>query len=220
MITAHIATIPSRESSLRLVLNAISPQVDKIYVSLNGYQVEPDWLHTIRNVEAEIYDNSLGDSAKLIKCFPCQGICFVLDDDLTPSPNLIHWMQWGLNKYKGVVGLHGRIYPRPVTHFKKWVANYRCLGNVAEDIQNIDLIGTGVMMFDNRQVKLDNSVFEYKNMLDVLFSRLCHKQGIPMTILKHNSTYLKYIPPIDGHTIWRDTKDYSIQTEILNSFLK
>ena len=50
------------------------------------------------------------------------------------------------------------------------------------------------MMFDNRQVKLDNSVFEYKNMPDVLFSRLCHKQGIPMTILKHNSTYLKYIP--------------------------
>jgi len=218
VISAHIATIPERSETLPKVINAISTQVDKVYIALNGYTEVPSFLRQLRNVEAEILDNSLGDSAKLRKCFECQGICLVLDDDLIPSLNLRHWMEWGLKKYGGVIGLHGRNYPRPVTHFKKWIANYRCLGNVPEDIHNIDLIGTGVMMFDSSKVKLDNSIFEYKNMLDVLFSRLCHQQGIPMTVLKHNNTYLKYIP--QENTIWNTTRDFTVHTKILQSFLK
>ena len=218
MISAHIATIPSRVESLRKVLNTISPQVDKVYVMLNGHTEVPSFLREFRNVEYEMLDNRLGDSAKLMKCFECQGLCLVLDDDLIPSLNLRHWLEWGLKKYGGVVGLHGRNYPRPVTHFKKWIANYRCLGNVKEDVQNVDLIGTGVMMFDSRQVKLDSSIYDQRNKADVLFSRLCYRQRKPMTVLAHHAgQFIKYIP--QANTIWRQTKDDSIQTKILNTFI-
>ena len=221
MISCHIATIPERENSLRQVLAAIVPQVGKTYVSLNGYQVKPDWFHTIRNVECELLDNSLADSAKFLHVNDEPAICFFLDDDLIVSPNYVRYMLNGLNKYGGAVSLHGRKYVKPVKSFRRnFTANYRCLGNVAND-ERVQLLGTGCMAFDNRQVKLDSSVYEHRLMADVLFSRFCTYNNIPMTVLSHKAgQYLKYIPPADGKTIWRSTTEDSIQTKIMNSFLK
>jgi len=221
MVIAHIATIPERENSLRQVLAAISPQVDKTYVSLNGYQVEPDWLRIERNVFTELLDNSLADSAKFFHVNDEPAICITLDDDLIVSPNYVRYMLSGLSKYGGAVSLHGRKYTKPVKSFRRnFTANYRCLGSVANDEQ-VQLLGTGCTAFDNRQVKLDGSVYEYRLMADVLFSRFCTYNNIPMTVLRHKAgQYLKYIPPVDGRTIWRSTTDDRVQTLIINLFLK
>jgi len=221
MVIAHIATIPERENSLRQVIASVSPQVDKTYVSMNGYQVKPDWLRMERNVFTELLDNSLGDGAKWLHVNDEPAICFFLDDDLVVAHNYVKYMFYGLEKHGSAVSLHGRKYVKPVKSFRRnFTANYRCLGNVANDEQ-VQLLGTGCMAFDNRQVKLDSSVFEYRLMADVLFSRFCVTNNIAMTVLSHKAgQYLKYLPPADGKTIWRNTTDDRIQTFILNSFLK
>jgi len=218
MISCHIATLPERENSLKKVLDAIIPQVDKVYVGLNGYDKIPDWLRDLRNVNSEIHDNSLGDGAKWIHTMDEPSICITLDDDLVATPNFVKYMLYGLDKYGGACSLHGKNYARPIRSFKKSMKNvYRCLGNVDKDVR-VDVIGTGCMIFDNRQVILDNSVYEHKNMADVLFSRLCFRQRKPMTVLAHHAgQFLTYLP--QEKTIWRETKDDSVQTKILNEFL-
>jgi len=220
LITCHIATIPAREQSLRQVLNAIIPQADKVYVSLNGYQVYPDWLRTKHNVECEILDNSLTDAAKWRHVNDESGICVILDDDLIVAHNFVNYMISGLEKYGGAVSLHGKTYDnRPIAHYRRnFTGNYRCLGNVVNDVR-VDVMGTGCTAFSNVQVKLDNSVYEYPDMADVLFSRFMVNNNLPMTVLKHKAgQYLRYIPQTD--TIWRRTTNDRIQTEILNSFIK
>jgi hypothetical protein len=220
MITVHIATIPAREQSLKQVLNAIIPQVDKTYVSLNGYLDIPDWLRNLRNVEYEILDNSLTDGAKWLHVNDNIGLCVVLDDDLIVTNNFVAYLSDGLRRHGGVVSLHGKTYAnRPIAHYRRnFTGNYRCLGNVVNDVR-VDVIGTGCMVFSNVQVKLDNSVYEHPDMADVLFSRFCTYNNIPMTVLKHKSgQYLRYIPQVD--TIWRRTTDDRIQTDLCNSFLK
>lgn len=219
MISYHIATIPERENSLRQVLAAISPQVDKIFIALNGYSEIPNWLRDLQYANCELLDNSLTDAAKFLHVNDEPAICFLLDDDLVVSPNYVRYMLSGLSKYGGAVSLHGRKYTKPVKSFRRnFTANYRCLGNVANDEQ-VQLLGTGCTVFDNRQVKLDSSVYEYRLMADVLFSRFCVTNNIAMTVLSHKAgQYLKYIS--QSNTIWQNTRDDSIQTKILNFYLK
>ena len=219
MITAHIPSLPDREESLRRVIAAISPQVDRVYVSLNGYDRIPEWLSNLRYANCELLDNSLGDGAKWLHVNDESSVCVLLDDDLVVGMNFVWYLMYGLNRYGGALSLHGRTYTKPVGSFRRnYTGNYRCLGNVANDVK-VQLIGTGCTIFDNRQVKLDNSVYEHKNMADVLFSRFCTYNNIPMTVLKHRAgEYLRYIKP--ANTIWSTSGDCSIQTEILNSFLK
>lgn len=216
MITCHIASLIEREESLKRVICAILPQVDRIYVSLNNYKDKPDWLAKEHKVHCELLDNSLKDTAKFLFIHEVEGPCLVWDDDLVLNNTTVRYLELGLMKYGGVVSLHGKRYPRPVENFKRWSANYRCLGTVAEDV-SCDVIGTGCMMFDNRQVKLDLSVFDHPGMADVTFSRFCHKQNISMTVLKHPANYLTYIAPVE--TLWRTTKDFSLHTKLIKEFL-
>lgn len=217
MITCHIASIGERESSLRLVLNAISPQVERVYVSLNNYISVPEWIYQYKNVWTELLDNSLGDASKFLKVNTQAGICLFLDDDLIVPKGYVNDMVKGLKKYGGAVSLHGKVYTRPVTHFKKGFANYRCLNTVSQDV-SVEVIGTGCVAFDNQEVKISLEDFPYRNMADILFSKVCYERGIPMTVLKHKYGYLRYIP--QKTTIWMQAKDCTIQTRILQIFLK
>jgi hypothetical protein len=216
MITAHIASIADREDSLRRVVQAMYMQVDSIFIALNGYKEVPAWLSRYPKAKGTLLDNRFKDCAKFLFIHETEGLCLVWDDDLIMNSTTVRYLEIGLKKYGGVVGLHGKSYKRPPENFKKWSANYRCLGNVTEDVM-VDIIGTGCTMFDNRQVKLDLSVFEYPGLADITFSRLCHKQGVPMTVLKHPANYLTYIAPAE--TIWRTTKDFSLHTKLIKEFL-
>lgn len=218
MTTVHIASIVDREENLKRVIGALLPQVDRVFVALNNYPSVPIWIKSMRKVHGEVLDNSLKDCAKLLFIHEEEGFCLVLDDDLLVPPSYGRNLHIGHKKHGGVVGYHGKRYPLYSPTFKQWSLNLRCLGNVAEDTQ-VHVIGTGCIGFDNRQVKLDMSVFDYPGMADLTFSRLCAKQGIPLTVLSHRSNYLTYLPPSNGQTIWRSTTDFSIHTKILREFV-
>ena len=218
MITCHIASIGERKESLRLVLNAVSPQVERVYVSLNDYDSVPTWLYQYGNVWHEMLNNSLGDASKFLKVNSQAGECVVLDDDLIVPRGFVKDMMGGLKKYGGAVSLHGKIYNRPIVHFKKGFANYRCLNTVDHDVTGIEVLGTGCMIFDNQEVKIDLSNFPHRNMADILFSKVLYGRGIPMTVLKHRYGYLRYIP--QKTTIWMQTRDCTQHTLLLQSYLK
>ena len=216
--TAHIASIPSRQESLRQCVQAIYPQVDKVYVMLNGYSEVPSFLRELRNVQYELLDNSFADSAKFLHTSDDEGFCVVLDDDLVPNRNYVEYMKQGWDKERGAVSLHGRTYQYPVQRFRRsYTANYRCLGSV-EYNKKVQLIGTGCLFFSNKEIQLDLSVFERPYMADVLFSRFCYTRGIPMTVLKHRAgQFLRYVKP--ETTIWSMTGHDEIQTQIINNYL-
>jgi len=55
-------------------------------------------------------------------------------------------------------------------------------------------------------------------MADCYLSRQASLQGIPMVVLAHKSDYLRYLSP--KTTIWQQTRDYSLHTKILQSYIK
>jgi hypothetical protein len=213
---AGIASIPSRAESLVLVVNSLLPQVDKVYVALNGYREIPEPLRNLRYVECEILDNSLGDSAKFLHADIPDAVYFGCDDDLLYPMGYCDYLQNGIEKYNGLVSLHGRSYLKGAG-FKQWAGNYRCLNTVSQDVK-VNFVGSGVCCFNTNRLKVHISDFKTKNMSDCYLSRLAFQQGVPMVVLAHQRDYLTYLHPKD--TIWQQMRDVSVQSSILRSYIK
>ncbi len=218
MITCHIASIYGRENSLHKTVNSIINQVDKVYVMLNDYPSIPRWLEDGK-IHAELLLNELGDGAKWLHCWDEPSVCVCVDDDLILPYDFIDTLRRGMALFGGAISAHGKRYDKlPIEHYRRnFTANYRCLNAVAQS-SPCHIIGTGVLMFDNQQVKFDSSLYEYKNIADVLFSRLCIQQGILMTVLAHRVGWIRYQP--QKTTIWNTSQDDTIPTMLVNNFLK
>ena len=214
---AGMASIPPRKELLIQVISSLLPQVDKIHVALNGYAEIPEGLIGLDKVECELLNNSLGDSAKFLHIGDYDSCYYYgCDDDLIYPITYCDTLQKGVNKYNGLVSLHGRLY-RPRTGFKQWIGNYRCLNNVPQDV-SVNLVGSGVCCFNTSRLKVTISDFKTRNMADCYLSRCASRQGVPMMVLAHKSNYLTYLSP--KNTIWQSTHDYSIQTAVLHSYIK
>jgi len=218
MVICGIASIPTRQDALERVLDSIAPQVDKVYVSLNDYPQKPLYASKYDNVEFLMNSNERGDANKFIMAHIPDVYYISLDDDLEVPPTLVQYLCAGVDKYNGVCGLHGRLYPTPFIGFKRWISNYRCLNTVEADTF-VNFIGSGVTAFHTNRLKVSLSDFKRKNMADVFISQLATLQGVPMVVLKHDMGYLKYLPPSDT-PIWNMTHDYSYHEEILREFIK
>ncbi len=220
-IIGGIATILSREDILKRVLDSIVPQVDMLFVALNGYDKEPEWLHKTYNINCVkvttiLSDNSKGDAMKFAMADIPDCYFLSFDDDLQYPTGYVEKMVGGVEKYKALVSLHGRKYSKGAD-FKHWVGNYRCLNTVERDVY-VNLIGSGCAAFSTNQLRLSLDMFETTNKADCYLSRAASQQGVPMVVLAHQRDYLTYLHPKD--TIWTQTKNYSVHNQILRSYIK
>ena len=217
-IIAGMATIPSRESTLERVLDSLTGQVDELFLALNYEKEEaPKFLSKYPNVFWWHNDRNKGDAEKFAMAHTTDRIFLACDDDLIYPQGYADKMIEGIERYNGLVSLHGRTYLSPVIDFRKWAGNYRCLSKVSEDV-HVNIVGSGVCAFNTNRLKISLSMFHYRNMADVFISREASRQGVPMIVLKHDGDYLKYLSPKE--TIWNTSKDFSHQTFILQSYIK
>jgi hypothetical protein len=217
MICCGIASLPGRELCLRKTIDSIYNQVDLVFVGLNNYPQTPLWFDYYDNLCYEHSDNSLGDGIKFRGVEYTNGYYLTLDDDLMVNNQYVEGIIEGINKY-GVVSHHGKRYSPPITSYKKWDANYRCLDEVTED-QPINLLGSGCMGFKTSEFKVDIDRFLLPNMADVWISLLAYEQGHKPMVLKHRKGHINYLYPPD-RTIWQNTSDYSEHIKIMQKFIK
>ncbi len=217
-ITAQIASLPAREDTLGKTVSSLLPQVDRIFVALNGYAFIPEFLDNPK-IEAVIMDNSLGDAAKFHDVDKRDGYILTCDDDLIYPQGYARYMIDGVNRHCGIVSLLGKRYDdRPIKSFRTgYTAIYRCLTRVLID-QVVHVGGTGAMAFYSEHVKISVVDFSKPNMADIWMAKIAHEQGVTITALAHPAKYVKhYTHP---WRIWSHDGRDEYQTEVLNSFLK
>jgi hypothetical protein len=215
MITAHLATLPDRLHNLPACLNSLAPHVDHIYVALNGHIEIPNL--DIPNVTFKLCDNNKGDAHKFEFINDVSGLVLITDDDLTWTKEGIDILVGKVEQYKCPCSLHGKKYGRPFKGFKHFMGNYRCLNTLVGD-HEVDVIGTGTLMFDTSMVLLSMADFPVKNMADVWFSKICHEQRVGLMAVEHRAGVVGYLSP--PTTIWQQTKDYSLHNQVIANFLK
>jgi len=218
MITVGIASVPARRDMLLETLKSLVGQCDQIFVALNGYSEIPQEI-TNPKIHCEILDNSLKDSAKFLHVEECDGWYLGADDDLVYSPNYCNYMISKAQQYNALVSLHGRRYNRPIRAFRKhFTLNYHCLHSYTDD-ERLDVCGSGVCCFNTNRLKLSISDFKIPGMADIWLSKQAWEQGVPIMGVAHKNTFVRYMPPPDP-TLWMLSKDDSVHTRILQSFLK
>lgn len=220
MLTVQIATLPDRETMLWQTVKSLYNQVDQFYIMLNGHETEPripDHSDKIRYVKLR---NEYGDAAKFLDFNKREGFVLTCDDDLVYPSNYASYMIGKYRELGGIISLHGKLFQVPArsahAYFKE---NYHCLHSTHGN-HRVHTGGTGVMILNTRDIKIDISDFPVKNMCDIWLGKLAKEQNIPIFVVEHRAGWLTYLNP--KNTIWRShTKEIDqYQVSVLNSFLK
>ena len=187
-------------------------------MSLNNYESVPEFLYHDK-IHATLEDNVLGDAAKFLHVAEQDGYVLVCDDDLIYPPDYVEYMCDKVDEHNCPVSLLGKVYTdRPIKSFRTgYTELHRCLGEVDNDYL-CDVIGTGAMAYHTDHIEVDISDFKMRNMADIWMALLAHEQGVRLVAVQHTKGYVKHVTYEDR--IWAGTVDDSVQTMILNSFLK
>lgn len=216
MIIAQLCSIPERVDSLKLTVEGLRSQVDKLVVTLNGYINPPEFLGY---EEWRMATNEMADANKFRDVENIgSGYFFSCDDDIIYPPTYVQDMIKAIDKYKCIVCLHGKKYPRPFIDFYHIERNYRCLGNVLQNAE-VDVGGSGVMAWHTDHFKFKYSDCKLPNMADIWVSKTAHEQGVKIMVLAHKADYLKHTRFNDTIFIRENKKKFVKQTEILKTFL-
>lgn len=220
MITAQLASVPNRATSLERTVGTLINQVDMLFVALNNYKEVPSFLTGNMKIVYALMDNSLGDAAKFYDVDQRNGYVLTCDDDLAYPEGYASYMVNGIKQHGGIVTLLGKRYDnRPISSFRGgYSALYRVLISRPNPVE-VHLGGTGCMAFHTNDFKLRVEDFPEPNMADIWVAKAAHEQGVKITVLPHPARYLKHTK--HHGAIWHTHKYLdSYQTKVMNSFLK
>lgn len=219
-IIAQIASLPARVVTLEKTVASLLPQVDFLFVALNGYEEVPAFLKTDKKIVHALMDNTLGDAAKFYDIEERNGYVFTCDDDLVYPSDYVGYMKSKVDEHQCVVSLLGKRYRnRPITSARGgYTALYRCLTAVNGD-HEVDTAGTGAMAFHTDHIKVKIDGFERANMADIWMAKQAHEQGVKIIAVGHRARWLKHA--FYSRRIWVSSKGQDkYHAEVLNSFLK
>lgn len=193
-ITANIATYPAREKSLKVMLNSIDGQFDKVRVCLNGYTQPPSWLPDW--VDWRIPTNDLADNGKLwaLDFITSHEIFCTLDDDIIYPKDYARFMAKGVEDYEAIVTLHGRYMVKPSSKYYGQHRHYfHCFETVKEPAY-LNCPGTGVMAFNTSYFKPSNiSTDPRLKMVDLVFAEKAAEAAKKIVLLPHRGNYIQPI---------------------------
>jgi len=225
--TAIIATVPKRESGLKETVMSLIGQVDKMQIVLNGFDSKQPykWLDELiastdyrKTLIYYIHRNNFrGAGERYWNIHEIPDYVYTCDDDLVYPADYIAKTRSFIDESKCVITYHGKVFKQPVFNYFKdpSVTRFRCLGTQIND-SYVHVGGTGVMGWDNEQLDLHYRDFVFKNMADILFSKVCFEQNIKILCKAHEKTMFKYNDPNGGTIFDENHEQGELHTQIVN----
>ncbi|MFC5571464.1 FkbM family methyltransferase [Lysobacter yangpyeongensis] len=207
-VRAGVATMPGRESGLAVVLDSICPQVDEVFVYLNGFKEPPSCVLAHDNVRAFIGPD-IGDRGKFRFIDGYSGYFISIDDDIAYPEFYVQTLIDGIERYgrKAAVGWHGSIL---LDGFKDYYdpKSRRVLtfGSERGADTQVHILGTGCTAFHTDTIKVSYSDFLKPNMADIFFALEGQRQKVPFMVLAHRKGWaapieFKNSPSISGESM-------------------
>ncbi len=198
MIRAHLATFPPRRRILRRVVDAILPQVDHLFVVLNGYDEVPGYLRKDGRVTAVIPDRDVKDAGKFWFEPAPDDIVFTIDDDIGYPADYVQRtiaqadaLGWEGN----VFGYHGNALSD-----RGWV-NF-LFHQPLERATGVSLIGTGTMCAKGAAIPSLSEIEPHAGACDFAFGSWLNRQGILPWALPRAENWLTNELP---HNLWKSS---------------
>ena len=194
---AGVASIPERVTSLKLVIDSIYDQVDKIGVYLNNYESVPSFLLRKKIIIRQSQDHGdLKDNGKFYFLSQAKEQYYAtLDDDIIyPSDyvaRLIETLQ--ITSHQSAIAVHGVHLPKQINSITahRYVYHYE---RSTPFVTRVDILGTGTVLFDQSVWKLQTNEFIDTGMSDVWFALAANKRGYPLFVINRNRGWLSRSP--------------------------
>lgn len=217
-----IASMPSRELGLIDTIESLSPQVDEIYVWLNGYKEIPKT--SVTNVTFHLSETNDGAIAK-VRCLglfdDTEFYYFTCDDDIVyPSDYVEKYIE--IYEPGSIQSSHANKYASfPISDYTKADISGYYFGAHIPKKDRVHLVGTGVCMMDSTIARqLPYETFTTTNMLDLWVSSWAWISEIPMYVVPHKRDWLYPNPKIQQNdSIWNGVlRNSDHQTQIINHY--
>lgn len=192
MIVAHMATFPPRKDIMLEAVRNIAPQVDKLKIFLNEYEVIPSELSSYRNVKPHIDDKNIKDAGKFYFDVNERDVVFTIDDDiLFPDDYVERTLKFGekIGFEKNVIGYHAHawVFRKNIKRmgWRNFFFHKQC-GNIIE----VDVIGTGTACFLGKNAPPYRFMESSSGFVDIRFSLYQRKMGNRLWTLPRDLNYL------------------------------
>lgn len=205
MIVANLATYPPRRDGMLDVVRAIAPQVDRLNVVLNEYDVIPAELASIDRVVPVIPEENTMDVGKFYVQPAAEDLVMYVDDDIYPRADFVsrsveRFCALGPGKWLG--GYHGSLYQRPslrkplafLKYSHRRIANYRRVWATDHGLARaivVDQIATNSAIIRGEDAPPYDFMRDSRKFVDVRLARWCHERGITPVCLPREAGWLK-----------------------------
>lgn len=191
-----VASIPEREKHLKITLESVLPQADKVHVYLNNYpnNFTTEWL---QHDKIFVYrSQQFGDKSDGGKFHNVPEDCYYLsiDDDIWYPPGYADYLKSRVDEFYGqvIVSLHGRRLKggKQKSYYRGKEFVHHCLRYNPID-RWVHVGGTGVMCFNSNYFRPTPDLFKLPHMADIWIAKLAQEKKMPILALKHESEWIK-----------------------------
>jgi hypothetical protein len=187
-VTGILVSTPKRVKDLGTQIKLLKPQVDVLYVILNGYDAVPE---TVVGLPIVIVWNPV-DALFACAVWPVvdklDGYVVLFDDDIFYPPDYVQVMISTIDKYdrRCVACVHAFKPVDKAIYFWK---------EVKHDMV-VDVAGCGTVAFHTGTIKPKLSDFDHYFLRDLGFSILCRSRGIDIINVGRAANWLHYLSKV------------------------
>lgn len=210
-----LATMPGREKMLEKVISQVLPQVDRLFVRLNGHHAVPPFLHQ-PGIEWDLGPN-LGVAAKLRPVETLEGLVLSFDDDIHYPDDYAQRIRQGIRRWGDgcIVGFHSSLVvgsPPDWWTPSRRVRNLPFQSEAKKDLA-CNALGFGTIGWISPRVRLAHNDFPFPVGVDAQLAVMGQRRRIPFVSLSRPAGWMSSLWPKpaepgdipDAISIWRHT---------------
>lgn len=197
-VVGCMATFPQRFGIIKSVVEAVAPQLDRLYIYVNetteGF---PDLSH-LGNVIVLDGRDHMGDLSANGKIYPMKfirgSVVFTLDDDFIFPPDYVstYLNLFKIFKGKCAITTHGSIFPETVDWYYERTHVFMSIREV-RSLELCSLAGSGTFAFDQNTLKFDPEDFFSEIMVDLRLSLLARDNNLPIWVVPRHEGWLQFL---------------------------
>lgn len=199
MIRAHMATFPPRAGLVMQAIESLLPQIDRLFLCLNGQMAVPQALRDHAKVTVLIPADDLKDAGKFAWKVAPDDIVFTVDDDIIyPADYVARTLRLlgDLDPARDVVGHMGHAWViKPQQGQEGW-RNFMFFKLQAQVVK-VDILGTGTACQLGRNLPDLASMRSSAGFVDLRHARLHTEAGRRLWVLPHRADEIRRNLPED-----------------------
>lgn len=221
-----ISTMPSRMDSFAQVLDRVLPQLDRLYVFLDGFAEVPGLLidsEKVCPVMVPAADTLFASNRfRVGQLLESEADIVCVDDDILYPADYVQAMRGHLNGLSrpAIVGVHGDIFIPPYLSYVR----HRIKIHFSQALKRpaaVNALGTGTVVYRSSTLRFDPRSWQHPGLGDLSLAVEAAKANVPMICVERPARWLEAIDEGQADSLWtRAQRDESRHVALMRELVR